>query len=111
MVQFLLCRADRGGGNDLREPVKNYLADFFRQGGGRGVPPNSAKGFGQDDFPLREGGGYSPILLGKVLLDRRYFRYKNSILPSFFYTFLALFGLIYGLLGPFLTLFNTKTSF
>ena len=41
----------------LREPVKNYLADFFRQGGGRGevVPPISAKGFGQDDFPLRGG--------------------------------------------------------
>ena len=30
---------------------------------------------------------------------------------AFFHTFLALFGLLYGLLGPFLTLFNTKTSF
>ena len=29
----------------------------------------------------------------------------------FFYTFLALFGLSYGLFGPFLTLFNPKTSF
>ena len=27
----------------LREPVKNYLVDFFARG--VGVPPNSAKGF------------------------------------------------------------------
>ena len=30
---------------------------------------------------------------------------------SFLHTSLALFGLLYGLFGPFLTLFNTKTSF
>ena len=40
----------------LGEAVKNYLADFFPLRGG--VPPPSANGFWQDDFPLR-GGGYS----------------------------------------------------
>ena len=30
---------------------------------------------------------------------------------NLFHTFLALFSLLYGLFGPFLTLFNTKTSF
>ena len=52
-----------------------------------GVPPNSAK--------------------EKNLL----FRSKNSIF-CLFYAFLALFGLLYGVFGPFLTLFNEKkTSF
>ena len=27
---------------EVREPVKNYLAEFFRKGG---LPPDSAKGF------------------------------------------------------------------
>ena len=34
----------------IREPFKNYLADFFRYGGG--VTPPSAK---HNDFPLRGG--------------------------------------------------------
>ena len=46
------------------------------------------RGFGRNDFP---------------------FRSKNSIF-CLFHTFLALFGLLYGLFGPFLTLFNTKNT-
>ena len=38
----------------IREPVKNYLADFFPLRGG-GVPLIPLRVFGQNDFPL--GGG------------------------------------------------------
>ena len=72
-----------------------------------GVPPLSAKGFGQDDFLLRGGGGYPPIPLRKIPLKCRFFRSKNSIF-AFFLAVLALFGPLYGLFGPFLTLFNEK---
>ena len=41
--------------NHLREAVKNYLADFSTKGGG--YPPFPLSVFGQDDFPLRGGGG------------------------------------------------------
>ena len=54
--------------------------------------------------------GNLSIPLRKISLKNRYFRSKNSIFV-FFYTYLALFGQLYGLFGPFLTLFNTKTSF
>ena len=40
---------------NIREAVKYYLADFFRQGGG-GYPPIPLAFFGQNDFPLMEGG-------------------------------------------------------
>ena len=46
----------------LREPVKNYLADFFPLRGG-GYPPIPLWAFGQNDFPSRGGGGYPPIPL------------------------------------------------
>ena len=36
------------------EAFKNYLADFFRKGGG--VAPPSTKGFWQDKYLLRGGG-------------------------------------------------------
>ena len=42
----------------LREAFKNYLADFFRQGGGAPFP---LRVFGQDDFPLRGEGGTPPF--------------------------------------------------
>ena len=45
--------------------------------------------------------------LSKIPLKSRYFRSENSIFWLFSYI-LALFGLSYGLFGPFLTLFNTK---
>ena len=47
-------------------------------------------------FPLR-----------KIPLKSRYFRFENSIF-CFFHAFLAPFGPLYGLFGPFLTLFNAK---
>ena len=37
----------------IREPFKNYLADFFPLRGG-GYPPFPLRVFGQDDFLLRE---------------------------------------------------------
>ena len=77
---------------------------------GGGYPPFPLRVFGQDDFPLRGGGGYPPIPLRKIPLKRRYFRSETPFF-AFFHTFVALFGLLYGLFGPFLTLFNTKTSF
>ena len=49
--------------------------------------------------------------LSKIPLKSRYFRSENSIFCLFFQSFLALFGLLGGLFGPFLTLFNTKTTF
>ena len=33
------CGGDYVSVNDFREAFKNYLADFFRQGGGGGTPP------------------------------------------------------------------------
>ena len=51
--------------------------------------------FGQNDFPLGGGRGYPPIPL------------KNSIF-CLFHAFLALFGPLNGLFGPFLTLSNKK---
>ena len=60
--------------------------------------PLSAKGFWAGLFPVKGGGGYPPIPL-KI----RYFRSQNSIF-CLFDTFLALFGLFYGLLGPFFIL-------
>ena len=68
-----------------------------------------AKNFG--DFLLRGGGGYPLIPLRKIPLVKKYFGSKNSISLAFSHTFLAPFGLSNGLFGPFLTLFNTKTSF
>ena len=35
----------------------------------------------------------------------------KTLFFTLFHTFLALFSLLYGLFGPFLTLFNTKTLF
>ena len=46
----------------ISEPFKNYLADFFRLGGG--YPPFPVSFFGHNDFPLR-GGEYPPIPLRK----------------------------------------------
>ena len=43
---------------EVREPVKNYLADFFRQGWGGVAPPIPLRVFGQNDFPLRGGEGW-----------------------------------------------------
>ena len=64
----------------------------------------------QDDFPLRGGGRYPPISLRKIPLKSGFFRSENSIF-CLFHTFLALFGLSYGLFGPFLTLLIAKASF
>ena len=52
--------------------------------GGGGVPPNSAK-----ENSAKKQGFLGPITL-------------------FFHAFLALVGLLYGLFGPFITLFNAK---
>ena len=46
----------------------------------------------------------------QIPLKSKYFRSENFIF-CLFHTFLGLFGLLYGLFGPFLTLFNTETSF
>merc|ERR1711963_636454 len=62
--------------------------------------------FFQTDFPLR-GGGYPPIPLRK----KTFFLGPKTLFFAFFYAFLALCGPLYGLFGPFLTLFNEKTSF
>ena len=85
----------------VREVVKNYLADFFRQGSG-GYPPIPLRVFGQNDSPLRGEGGTTQ------------FRYKGGILGPktlFSLTVLFLFVLSYCLFCPFLTIFNAKTSF
>ena len=57
-------------------------------------------------FSVKE--GVPPFLLREIPLKSRYFRSENSIFCLFPYIF-AVFGLLYGLFGPFLTLFNTKT--
>ena len=44
-----------GFSDSVREPVKNVLADFAREGGG-GYPPFPLRVFGHNDFPLRGGG-------------------------------------------------------
>ena len=54
-----------------------------------GVAPNSAK---------ENSAKKQVFLVGKLFF-------------AYFHTFLVLFGLLYGLFGPLLTLFNTKTSF
>ena len=51
-----------------------------------------------------------PISLRKIPLKAGILG-PNTLFFAFFHTFLALFGLVYGLFGPVLTLFNTKTSF
>merc|ERR1712012_343747 len=64
--------------------------------------------FFQTDFPLRGGRGYPPIPLRK----KTFFLGPKTLFFAFFYAFLALLGPLYGLFGPFLTLFNEKkTSF
>ena len=94
----------------VKGTCQKRFSGFCPLRGGWGYPPFPLRVFGQDDFPLRGGGGYPPIPLRKIPLKRRYFRSKNPIF-CLFYTFVALFGLLYGLFGQFLTLFNTKTSF
>ena len=78
--------------NLIREAFKNYLADFFPlrvygkmifRSGGRGVPPNSAK-----EKSAKKAGILGP----------------KTPFFAFFHTSLALFGLFYGLLGPFFNL-------
>ena len=61
----------------LRELFKNYSADFSVKGGG--CTPLSAKGFGQDDFPLRGGGEYPPIPLRKKSAKTAVFGQKTPI--------------------------------
>ena len=61
-------------------------------------PPFPLRVFGQDEFPLRK------IPLKSILGP------KTPFFLSFSYI-LALFSLLYGLFGPFSTLFNAKTSF
>ena len=70
-----------------------------------GLPPISAKGFWAGWFSVKGGGGYPPIPL-----KSRFFRSENAIFCLFSFIF-SPFWLLYGLFGPFLTLFNTKTSF
>ena len=53
--------------------------------------------------PLR-GGGYPPIPLRK----KTFFLGPKTLCFAFFYAFLALIGPLYGLFGPFLTLFNEE---
>ena len=61
---------------------QKLLSGFFPVRGGKGVPPNSAKENST----------------------------KKQVFFAYFHTFFWPF-LSYGLFGPFLTLFNTKTSF
>ena len=77
---------------------QKLLSGFFPLRGG--VPPLSAKLFWAQWFSVKGGGGYPPILLRKIPLKSRYFRFENSIFCPF-HAFLALFGPLYGLFGLF----------
>ena len=44
--------------SNVRDAVKNVLADFFREGGG--VPPLSVKGFWAQYFSVKGGKGVPP---------------------------------------------------
>ena len=76
---------------------KNFpekLSGLSVKGGGN--PPFPLSFFEHNDCPLR-----------KIPLKSRFLGPK-TLFFAFFHAFLALFGLFYGLLGPFLTLFNAK---
>ena len=90
---------------DVREAVKNYFLGFCPLRGGGGVAPFPLSFFEHNYFLLR--GGYPPIPPRKIPLKSRHFRFENSIF-CLFHAFLALVGPLYGLFGPFLTLFNEK---
>ena len=77
------------------DAVKNYLAV---------PPPLSPMG-----FQLR-GEGVSPNF-AKENSAKTGILGRKTLFFAFFHTFSALFCLLYGLFGPFLTLFNTKTPF
>ena len=69
-------------GRVLREPVKNVLADFAREGGG--VPPLSAKLFWAQWLSVKGERGYPPIPLRKKSAKKTaIFGQKTLILALF----------------------------
>ena len=71
-----------------------------------GVPPNSAKLFWAEWFPLRGEGGVPPNSAKRTGILR-----PKTHFFDLFHRFVALFCLLYCLFGPSLTLFNKKKSF
>ena len=61
----------------LREPFKNYLADFFVKGGG-GTPP-SAKLFWAQWLSVKGGGEYPPIPLRENSAKKQLFLAKQRL--------------------------------
>ena len=82
--------------------LKNLLFSGIFLSGIGVYPPFPLKVFGQDDCPLRGGGGYPPIPLRKIPLKSRYFRFENSI----FCLFSCIFSPFWSIIWPFWPIFN-----